>query len=60
MDIFMLRQNRHKDIFDNVVVELKHPAVLIGEKELSQLKSYMGVIQKTHIILKEYDKNFLA
>lgn len=28
------------------VSELKHPAVPLGEKELSQLKSYMRVIQK--------------
>lgn len=44
MDIFMVRQNRSSGYYENVVVELKRPSLLIGETELSQVKKYMRVI----------------
>lgn len=44
MDIFAFRQNIQSSIIDNIVVELKHPKVKLGEKELSQVKTYMNVI----------------
>lgn len=44
MDIFAFRQNIQSSTIDNIVVELKHPKVKLGEKELSQVKTYMNVI----------------
>ena len=44
MDIFAFRQNIQSLTIDNIVVELKHPKVKLGEKELSQVKTYMNVI----------------
>lgn len=44
MDLFAFRQNIQNSIIDNIVVELKHPKVKLGEKELSQVKTYMNVI----------------
>lgn len=44
MDIFAFRQNIQSSTIDNIVVELKHPTVKLGEKELSQVKTYMNVI----------------
>lgn len=44
MDIFAVRQNIHSDTIDNIVVELKHPNINLGEKQLSQVKKYMSVI----------------
>jgi hypothetical protein len=34
----------NNDSINNVVVELKHPRVNLGSKELEQVKRYMGVI----------------
>ncbi len=45
MDIYMIRQDRKGNVTENVVVELKRPSVLLGEKELSQVKKYMQVIR---------------
>lgn len=45
MDIYMIRQDRRNGVIDNVVVELKRPSIALGEKELSQVKKYMRVIQ---------------
>lgn len=45
MDIFMVKQGRSSGIYENVVVELKRPKILLGEKEVSQLKGYMRVIK---------------
>lgn len=45
MDIFAVRQNIHSDTIDNIVVELKHPNIKLGEKQLSQVKKYMSVIR---------------
>lgn len=44
MDIFAFRQNIQSSTIDNIVVELKHPKIKLGEKELSQVKTYMNVI----------------
>lgn len=45
MDIFMIRQLLNHNTVNCVVVELKHPNVKLGEKELSQVKRYWNVIQ---------------
>ena len=44
MDLFMVRQVLNNDFVNNIVVELKHPKVNLGSKELEQVKKYMGVI----------------
>jgi len=44
MDIFMTRKNVTHDRIENIVVELKHPTVPLGRKELNQIDTYMGVI----------------
>jgi len=46
MDIFMVRQDKQNDVINNVVIELKHPRVKLGAKELDQVKKYMGVIKE--------------
>ena len=43
MDIFAVRQ-LVGDSIENLIVELKHPEIKLGEKELSQVKRYLGVI----------------
>ncbi|MGI4867833.1 MAG: ATP-binding protein [Janthinobacterium lividum] len=47
MDIFMCRQERLLDKIHNVVVELKHPYINLGEKQLAQVRKYMNVISRT-------------
>lgn len=44
MDIFAFRQNIYSDTIENIVVELKHPNIKLGEIEVSQVKTYMNVI----------------
>ncbi|WP_218080480.1 ATP-binding protein [Anthocerotibacter panamensis] len=44
MDIFMVRQLHKDDHISNVVIELKHPNLNLGGKELEQVKKYMSVI----------------
>ena len=44
MDIFAIRQNIEKDSIENIVIELKHPRIALGETQLSQVKKYMSVI----------------
>jgi hypothetical protein len=44
MDIFLCRQDVLTNEIRNIVVELKHPAVKLGESELAQVKKYMNVI----------------
>ena len=44
MDIFAVRQDIAHGKFENIVVELKHPDVPLGEKQLSQVKRYMRTI----------------
>ena len=45
MDIFTVRRNFDGSV-SNVIVELKHPNINIGETQLSQVKKYMDVIFK--------------
>lgn len=47
MDIFAVRQNIWSNRCDNIVIELKHPDILLGETQLSQVKKYMRVILDT-------------
>ena len=44
MDIFACRQNIKSNKIENIVVELKHPTIGLGEKEYSQVIKYMSVI----------------
>jgi hypothetical protein len=44
MDIFACRQNTHVDRIENIVVELKHPAISLGEEQYSQVHKYLQVI----------------
>ena len=44
MDIFAFRQNKESRSIENIVVELKRPSVKLGEVEVSQVKTYMGLI----------------
>lgn len=44
MDIFAFRQNINTHTVENIVVELKHPNIKLGEVEISQVKTYMNVI----------------
>lgn len=44
MDIFAVRQDKSISGFNNIVIELKHPDILLGETQLSQVKKYMSVI----------------
>jgi hypothetical protein len=46
MDIFLCKQNKMLDTVENIVVELKHPKVKLGDKELNQVKGYLDVIIK--------------
>lgn len=46
MDIFAFRQNNHSQKIENIVVELKRPNIQLGEIEVSQIKTYMGLIYK--------------
>lgn len=49
MDIFAFRQNKQSQELENIVVELKRPCIKLGEKELSQVKTYMRLIyQEPH------------
>jgi hypothetical protein len=44
MDIFAVRLLPQVNEINNIVVELKHPEIELGEKELRQVKKYMSVI----------------
>lgn len=44
MDIFAVRVMHELDQINNIVVELKHPKITLGEKELRQVKKYLSVI----------------
>lgn len=44
MDIFTVQQMKNGNIKKGVIVELKHPQVVLAAKELAQVKKYMGVI----------------
>ncbi len=44
MDIFAVRQDIANNKYHNIVVELKHPNIALGETQLSQVKKYMRTI----------------
>lgn len=44
MDIFAFRRNIESQTIENIVVELKRPNIKLGEVEVSQVKTYMGLI----------------
>ena len=44
MDIFICRQNKEHKTVHNIIVELKHPLIRLGEGQLSQVKKYMRII----------------
>ena len=44
MDLFLCRKSIENDRINNLVIELKRPAVLLGEKEVSQIKRYQRTI----------------
>ena len=46
MDIFAVRQNIENDTINNIVIELKHPKVALGQKQYQQIYNYMNVISK--------------
>jgi hypothetical protein len=46
MDLFACRKDVRHDLIENVVLELKHPNVNIGRKEMNQIDDYLGVILK--------------
>ncbi|GMX67463.1 ATP-binding protein [Paenibacillus elgii] len=46
MDIFMVRWDKQVDVIRNIVVELKHPNIKLGKKQLDQVQTYMDVIMK--------------
>lgn len=45
MDIFICKRDITSDSIHNIIVELKHPTISLGEKEVSQVKEYMRVIR---------------
>lgn len=44
MDIFACRQNTLVNRIENIVIELKHPSISLGEEQYSQLHKYLQVI----------------
>lgn len=44
MDIFACRQNTLVNRVENIVIELKHPSISLGEEQYSQLHKYLQVI----------------
>ena len=46
MDIFAVRQNIENDSINNIVIELKHPKISLGQKQYQQIYNYMNVISK--------------
>ncbi|WKB81053.1 ATP-binding protein [Cellulophaga lytica] len=45
MDIFACRQHQKDSKIENIVLELKHPKIKLGEKEYSQVMKYLSVIR---------------
>lgn len=45
MDVFAVRWLHENDSISNLVLELKHPNIVLGEKELNQVKKYVKVIR---------------
>lgn len=46
MDIFAVQRKLNGSIKKSIVVELKHPNITVGTKELQQVKNYFNVISK--------------
>lgn len=46
MDIFAVRQMKNGDVKSSIIIELKHPKITLGYKELEQVKRYKDVILK--------------
>lgn len=46
MDIFAVRQMKNGDVKSSIIVELKHPQIILGYKALEQVKRYKDVILK--------------
>lgn len=46
MDIFAVRQMKNGEVKSSIIVELKHPKIILGYKELEQVKRYKDVILK--------------
>ena len=46
MDIFAVRQNIENNSINNIVIELKHPKIPLGQKQYQQIYNYMNVIRK--------------
>jgi hypothetical protein len=46
MDIFACRQNTLVDRIDNIVIELKHPLINLGNSQYTQVYNYLELIQK--------------
>lgn len=44
MDVFACRQHKRDSKIENIVLELKHPKIQLGEKEYSQVMKYLSVI----------------
>lgn len=44
MDLFLCRKSVENNRIHNLVIELKRPSVLLGEKEVSQIKKYQRAI----------------
>lgn len=69
MDIFAVRWLHDTDMIENIVVELKHPSITLGEEQLAQVKRYMNTILdipqfnagnmhwEFYLIGKDYDKH---
>ena len=46
MDIFACRQNKLVDRIENIVIELKHPLINLGNSQYTQVYNYLELIQK--------------
>ncbi|MES2811502.1 MAG: ATP-binding protein [Bacteroidota bacterium] len=46
MDIFACRQNALVDRIENIVIELKHPLINLGNSQYTQVYNYLELIQK--------------
>lgn len=44
VDVFICRQNKTRNVVNNLIIELKHPKIRIGADQLYQVKEYMRII----------------
>jgi len=49
VDIFMCRKSMRDDSINHIIVEIKHPNIVLGLKELTQVEQYMRTILKNSI-----------